>query len=65
MLASFKDELETTPDYSFHGLWQRLRVLSVPRPAPRLAYRLCLLGVGLLGGYWLNNGAKPVAADQL
>ncbi|MBR7207819.1 HEAT repeat domain-containing protein [Microvirga sp. STS02] len=65
MLASFKEELETTPDYSPRGLWAWLRALPIPRPALRLAYSLCLLGVGLLGGYWLNNGPKPTpAADQ-
>ena len=65
MLASFKEELETTPDYSLRGLWAWLRALPIPRPALRLAYSLCLLGVGLLGGYWLNSGSKTAAAaDQ-
>ncbi|MFC6225412.1 HEAT repeat domain-containing protein [Hymenobacter artigasi] len=64
MLATFKDELETTPDYSLQGLWLRLRAWSIPRPALRLAYSLCLLGVGVLGGYWLNSGSKTAAADQ-
>lgn len=65
MLATFKDELETAPDYSLHGLWLRLRAWSIPRPALRLAYSLCLLGVGVLGGYWLNSGSKTAAAaDQ-
>lgn len=64
MLASFKDELETTPDYSLRGIWAWLRALPIPRPALRLAYSLCLLGAGLLGGYWLNSGPKTAAADQ-
>lgn len=64
MLASFKEELETTPDYSLWGLWAWLRALPIPRPALRLAYSLGLLAMGVLGGYWLNSGPKPAAADQ-
>lgn len=64
MLATFKEELETTPDYSLRGLWAWLRALPIPRPALRLAYSLCLLCLGLLGGYWLNSGSKTAAADQ-
>ncbi|MDB5267773.1 MAG: hypothetical protein JWP58_813 [Hymenobacter sp.] len=64
MLASFKEELETSPDYSLRGVLAWLRALPIPRPALRLAYSLCLLGVGLLGGYWLNSSTKPAAADQ-
>lgn len=64
MLAAFKEELETTPDYSLRGLWAWLRALPIPRPVLRLAYSLGLLAAGLLGGYWLNSGPKPAAADQ-
>ncbi len=64
MLASFKDELETTPEYSPTGLWRWLRELQIPRPALRLAYSLCLLGAGVLGGYWLNQSRQPAVPDQ-
>ncbi len=65
MLASYKGTLEETPDESAKGFWQWLRELQLPPPARRLAYGLCLLGLGAGGGYWLGNGgSKPAAADQ-
>lgn len=65
MLASYKDTLEETPGYSARGFWQWWRELQLPPPARRLAYGLCLLGLGAGGGYWLGTGgSKPAAADQ-
>ncbi len=55
MLNTFREELKATPDYSLRGLWQWWLNLDVPRPLLRAAYSLCLLGVGLLGGYWLRS----------
>ncbi|MFD2718110.1 zf-HC2 domain-containing protein [Hymenobacter monticola] len=60
MLAGFKDEVKATPDYSLKGLWQWWLNLEIPRPILRAVYSLCLVSVGLIGGYWLNN--KPVTA---
>ncbi|MDB5236283.1 MAG: repeat protein, partial [Hymenobacter sp.] len=62
MLASFKEEVKATPDYSLKGLWQWWLNLDVPRPILRAAYSLCLLGVGLIGGLWLNR--KPQAGGE-
>lgn len=64
MLASFKDALEPAPDYSLAGLLGWLRALPIPKPALRLAYSLCLLGIGMLGGYWLTGQQKTTVADQ-
>ncbi|WP_072052981.1 HEAT repeat domain-containing protein [Hymenobacter terrenus] len=64
MLATFKKEVKNAPDYSLKGLWQRWLSLQIPLPVLRLAYSLCLIGVGLLGGYWLNNKGQEKAADQ-
>ncbi|MBD2721531.1 HEAT repeat domain-containing protein [Hymenobacter armeniacus] len=62
MLASFKEEVKATPDYSLKGLWQWWLHLDVPRPILRAVYSLCLVGVGLIGGYWLNR--QPPATDD-
>jgi hypothetical protein len=59
MLATFTDPPQPA---STLGRW--LRVLSLPRPAVRLAYSLGLLGLGTLGGYWLHTPTQPAAADQ-
>ncbi|UOQ97335.1 HEAT repeat domain-containing protein [Hymenobacter sp. 5317J-9] len=63
MLASFKEEVKATPDYSLKGLWQWWLHLDVPRPILRAVYSLCLIGVGLIGGYWLNR-QPPAAGNQ-
>ncbi|MBF9222704.1 HEAT repeat domain-containing protein [Hymenobacter ruricola] len=63
MLAGFKEEVKATPDYSLKGLWQWWLHLDVPRPILRAVYSLCLLGVGLVGGYWLNR-QPPAATGQ-
>ena len=59
MLAEFKEEVKATPDYSLKGLWQWWLNLEIPRPILRAVYSLCLVSVGLMGGYWLNS--KPAA----
>jgi hypothetical protein len=67
MLANFKAEVKATPDYSLKGLWQWWLNLDVPRPILRAVYSLCLVGAGLIGGYWLNNGhgrPQAEAAEQ-
>jgi hypothetical protein len=65
MLATFKESVDTAPDYSLKGLWQRWLALEIPVPLLRLVYSMCLIGVGLIGGYWLNGQRTPTAtADQ-
>jgi HEAT repeat protein len=63
MLATFREEVKNAPDHSLKGLWQRWLGWEVPLPVLRLAYSLCLIGVGLMGGYWLNRSPDQ-AADQ-
>ncbi|MBF9236967.1 HEAT repeat domain-containing protein [Hymenobacter sp. BT683] len=64
MLATFKESVDTTPDYTLKGLWQWWLNLDIPRPILRAVYSLCLLGVGLIGGYWFSNSRTTGAADQ-
>ncbi|MBF9143711.1 zf-HC2 domain-containing protein [Hymenobacter properus] len=64
MLASFKEEVKATPDYSLKGLWQWWLNLEIPRPILRAVYSLCLVAVGLIGGYWLNNKPAAPAGEQ-
>ena len=64
MLASYKEEQAAKPNYSLAGLRQWLQTLVLPRPVVQLAYSLCLVGVGLAAGWWLNNRNAPAAADQ-
>lgn len=64
MLATFKEETEAAPDYSIKTLWQWWLKLDIPRPLLRVAYSLCLVGAGLVGGYWLRPERQPAAADQ-
>ena len=63
MLDTFKEQVETAPDYSLKGLWQRWLALEIPQPVMRLVYSFCLIGVGIIGGYWLNS-PRQTAADQ-
>ncbi|UOQ70690.1 HEAT repeat domain-containing protein [Hymenobacter cellulosilyticus] len=66
MLASYKEEMESTPQAKLVGFWEKLRGLLVPGPALRLAYSLGLLVVGLAAGYWLRSSPKvaPASVDQ-
>ncbi|WP_201983494.1 zf-HC2 domain-containing protein [Hymenobacter rubidus] len=64
MLSAFKDEMKATPDYSLKGLWHWWLNLEVPRPILRAVYSLCLLGVGLAGGYWLNRRPATATGEQ-
>ena len=64
MLATFKESVDTTPDYTLKGLWQWWLNLEIPRPILRAVYSLCLVGVGMIGGYWLNNSRTTGTADQ-
>ena len=64
MLAEFKAEVKATPDYSLKGLWQWWLNLDVPRPILRAVYSVCLIGVGLIGGYWLNHQPQATGEQQ-
>ncbi|HEX8426654.1 HEAT repeat domain-containing protein [Hymenobacter sp.] len=64
MLASYKEEVAATPKYSLAGLRQWWQALVVPRPVVQLTYSLCLIGIGLAAGWWLNNRNAPTGADQ-
>ncbi|MDO7846427.1 HEAT repeat domain-containing protein [Hymenobacter sp. M29] len=64
MLAGFKQELKATPDYSLKGLWQWWLNLEIPRPILRAVYSLCLVSVGLIGGYWLNRQPAAPSGEQ-
>ncbi|HEX8656669.1 MAG TPA: HEAT repeat domain-containing protein [Hymenobacter sp.] len=64
MLATFKEEVKNAPDHSLRGWWQRWVSWHVPLPVLQLAYSLCLVGVGLLGGYWLSNRGPDQTAGQ-
>jgi HEAT repeat protein len=64
MLAAYKEEVAATPRYSLAGVWRWLQALAVPRPVVQLAYSLCLIGVGLAGGWWLNTRNAPANTDQ-
>ncbi|MCC3151628.1 HEAT repeat domain-containing protein [Hymenobacter sp. BT770] len=64
MLSAFKQQEEAASSYSLKGLWQRWLALEIPVPLLRLVYSACLIGVGLIGGYWLNNEHKPERAEQ-
>lgn len=73
MLAAYKTTLadvpapEAPPASSLAGLrrWWRARLpeLQLRFPTRRLAYRLGLLGLGALGGYWLSAAStqRPLA----
>jgi DNA-binding TFAR19-related protein (PDSD5 family) len=64
MLATFKESVDTAPDYSLKGLWQRWLAFEFPQPFLRLVYSLCLVGVGVIGGYWLHRQGGTSGADQ-
>ncbi|HEX8327383.1 MAG TPA: HEAT repeat domain-containing protein [Hymenobacter sp.] len=64
MLATFKESVDTAPDYSLRGLWQRWLAFEFPQPFLRLVYSLCLVGVGVIGGYWLHRQGGTAGADQ-
>ncbi len=50
-------------------VWETLRkgieVIFAPRNVVRLAYSLCVLFVGLVGGYWLNDRRTPDYKEQI
>ncbi|UOG73677.1 HEAT repeat domain-containing protein [Hymenobacter tibetensis] len=64
MLASYKEEMAATPTYSLAGLRRWLQAVVVPRPVLQLAYSVCLLGVGLAAGWWLNTRNAPSTDQQ-
>ncbi|SFQ58634.1 HEAT repeat domain-containing protein [Hymenobacter arizonensis] len=65
MLGTFRESAKPAPDYSLKGLWQWWLELQVPLPLLRLVYSACLVGVGLIGGYWLNGQRTSTqSADQ-
>lgn len=64
MLASYKEEQAATSKFSLAGLRQWLQALVLPRPVVQLAYSLCLVGVGLAAGWWLNTRNVTPSPDQ-
>ncbi len=64
LLATFEEPVAAAPGYSLPGLWQWWLSRDVSRPLLRAVYSLCLLGVGLVGGYWLNNSRPTDATYQ-
>ncbi|UOQ65079.1 HEAT repeat domain-containing protein [Hymenobacter volaticus] len=64
MLASYKEEQAATSKFSLAGLRQWLQTLVLPRPVVQLAYSLCLVGVGLAAGWWLNTRKVTPSPDQ-
>ncbi|MGY2133605.1 HEAT repeat domain-containing protein [Hymenobacter sp. HD11105] len=64
MLASFKETMPTAPAHPLGGIWQWLQQLLMPQQAVRVVYGLCLLVLGGLAGYWLNNQKTAATSDQ-
>ncbi|WP_072008652.1 HEAT repeat domain-containing protein [Hymenobacter sp. IS2118] len=64
LLATFEAPEAPAPGYSLQSLWQWWLNRDVSRPLLRAVYSFCLLGMGLVGGYWLNNSHPADTADQ-
>lgn len=51
------------------SVWETLRtnieLIFTPRNVLRLAYSMCVLFVGLVGGYWLNDRHTPDYKEQI
>lgn len=55
MLDDYKKSEAKKSRNQWHGFIQKLQQLWTPQLALRVAYSICLVSVGLLGGYWLNR----------
>lgn len=55
MLDTFKYEEEVRQANSWETLWQKLKASFTYKPAYNWAYSLVILGVGVLGGYFLGK----------